>query len=77
MIFASLCIAEPGPISHAKLNVSPNEITLAPIRIRKWTGPDIIGRFLSRRMWKARTITSGGTVHHLEICTFSLRSADI
>jgi len=56
-------------------NTSPNEIALATIKMRNWTRPEIVGQIFSRRILKARTITTGGTVHHLESCTFLTRKA--
>jgi hypothetical protein len=65
------------PISHAMLNPTPNEITLAANKIRKWTSPGIMGHFLSKKMLNPRTITIGGSVHHLDTRTVGLRTADI
>jgi hypothetical protein len=64
-------------ISHAILNTTPNEIALTANKIAKWTSPGIVGRFLSSRMLKPRTITIGGSVHHFQICTFSLLAVGI
>ena len=65
------------PISHARLNPTPNEIALAVNKITKWTSPDIRGRIRSKRMLNPKTITTGGSVHHFDTCTVDLRSADI